>query len=67
MKTTKKIQRTPRKGDPVMKIRGKDLYLTGKVVDVFTSRGVRCALVAHRNILHHIEYFTSTLKQLEVL
>ncbi len=61
------MKRTPRKGDQVMKIRGKDLYLTGKVVDVFASRGVRCALVAHRNILRHVEYFTSTLKQLEVL
>ncbi len=64
MKTPKPQARI---SNQVMKIRGKDRYLTGKVVDVFTCRGVRCALVAHRNILRHIEYFTATLKQLEVL
>ena len=41
--------------------------LTGKVIDVYECRGVPSATIAHRNILGHIEYFTSSLKQLEVL
>ena len=69
MKTTQKTKTTrmAKKGDQVMKIRGSNLYQSGKVLEVFQSRGVSCAVVAHRNILRHIEYFTCTLKQLEIL